>query len=1190
MKTLKFLFNFPGFPASRLTVLSSLLLLFSPALFAQREADNWILNGGAGLNFTTGDPVPLFVNSPVGFHDGAIMSDTLGNILFYFDGNRVYNRNDEVMLNGDGILPEHPGGWGQSAIAFPKPNSDVQYYIFSITDYQYPDGLYYSIVDMTLDGGLGGVTAVKNVKLTAASSAAEHLFALKNSDGNSYWVITRLIEDDRYACFKVDATGVDPVPVYSPTGIHRDYDQSEGPTKVSPDKKYLVSCFMSHYIEPLTDFEVCSFDAETGKIDFFYYISLPNNLGGYAVPQDCEFSPDSKYLYIAYINLHTWSGGALFQYNMQLAADSAAFYDSGIMVRANAPWSIQLSNDGRIYGSCLADTCGPPWYEYISVINKPWKFGAACDFDTLSVYCGGRHHNYDCPNFLLDYLYRFEWTADDYCQGSPVHFLPHFVPTPDSVKWSFGEFATGNTSTELSPTYTFKYPGIHEISVDIWYPTGRFEHTSREIEIFPTPHPDLGPDLVICEGTSDTLYANCDADFYSWNGIPGTSHYIISDSGFYRVTVSFLETGCSGSDTIHVGFYPPVKIDESSLVITPTTCNGASGSITGLDALGSMPLAYQWQDLSGNDYGTSLDLFNLPAGQYILTIIDGNGCETISSAYTIEDAGNLSVTLVQVDLPHCYRPDGQIIITAFSPIGSSLLYSIDDGVTYQADSVFSGLTAASYVVRVKDENSCEGFYPDNPVVLEDIPGPQVIQVNVTDETDFLGNGAIEIIASGSTPVVYYSIDGGNTWQLNDGNFYNLQSGVYNLQVKDENGCDTAFTVEIENIILTYLQAITGPGEHCLGDAVTIPIEVENFKSVASFRLQLSFNKDNLQCEGYTNADPQLQQNLTGWVDQAAGQITFQWQDTVALTYSQPDTVAELVFTSKQPGLGDIGWYTGATESYFTNISGSTIPAEFHTGEVNIYEPPSILLSASKSVCEGQSLSIMSIATGNHPPFSFQWTYPGGQVTENDPFLFNVTQADAGDYVLLATDMMGCTDQKTIRVDVGQNPVAAFHGTDTLEMHSGDYLDAGAGMASYSWNTGDTIEYTIVYTEGMYSVDMESLAGCTGKDSIYIKLTSDEIPSNFIFIPNAFSPDNDGLNDIFMAYATSDYIQKFHMLIFDRWGGQIFESNDIMLGWDGTKHGTPLPGGMYTYKITYSIYPSLGDYTEQVRFGTVMLVR
>ncbi len=339
---------------------------------------------------------------------------------------------------------------------------------------------------MTLDGGLGGVTAEKNIKLTAANKAAEQLFVLKNAKGDGYWVITRLFNDDRYTCFQGDATGVNPVPVYSPTGIYREYCQG-GPVKVSPDKKYLVSCYWANVQGPLSDFEVCSFDAETGKIDLSFYIARQWLRHSYSTPTDCEFSPDSKYLYVAYVNISTWSGGALYQYDMQLVEDSAAFHDSGIKIRDNSPWSLQLANDGRIYTGCLKDTCAPPWNKFVSVINKPWELGTACDFDTLSVYLRGKQHAWDCPNILLDYLYRFEWEADDYCQGSAVHFIPHFIPTPDSVEWFFDEFAPGNYSNELSPTYTFQNAGIHEVEVDIWYPTGRFEHTSREIEIFPRP-------------------------------------------------------------------------------------------------------------------------------------------------------------------------------------------------------------------------------------------------------------------------------------------------------------------------------------------------------------------------------------------------------------------------------------------------------------------------------------------------------------------------------------------------------------------------------------------------------------------------------------------------------------------------------------------------------------------------------
>jgi gliding motility-associated-like protein len=642
-----------------------------------------------------------------------------------------------------------------------------------------------------------------------------------------------------------------------------------------------------------------------------------------------------------------------------------------------------------------------------------------------------------------------------------------------------------------------------------------------------------------------------------------------------------------GYDTIHVGFHPPTIINETNLEITPTTCNGASGSITGLSAIGTPPYAFQWLDLSGNPFGTNIDATNLPAGQYQLTITDGNGCKTESPVYTIEDAGNLQVAQVQTIRPHCFRNDGQIIISAFSPSGSLLEYSIDNGNNYSTDSIFTGLIAGNYIIRIRDINSCEGFYADNPVILADIPGPQVQQPVITNETDFLGNGSIEITATGSTSQIFFSIDNGSTWQTNNGFFDNLSAGTYICIVKDENDCDTTFIVEIQNIILTFLHAITGPGGHCLGNAAMVPVNVDNFNSVASFHLKLSYNADNLQCEGFTNVHPQLLDSLTGWVDQAAGIINLAWNSPSPVTFTQPETVAALVFTTKNPGQGELAWYTGNTESYFTNASGYPIPAEFQTGEVKIYEPPVIILDQSKTFCTGQFASLMSIALSNQPPIDYRWIYPAGDTTTNDPFFFSVTPADAGLYTLLAIDRVGCTDQKSIELIVSENPVATFHGTDTLEMQAGDVLDAGAGLSSYRWNTGDSTESIVINAEGMYTVEMESPVGCLGSDSVYVKLTSEEIPETHLFIPNAFTPDGDGVNDTFQALYNGNDMSHFTMEVYDRWGGRIFRSENILLGWDGKKNGNPCPGGVYVYKIVFSVDSVPGN---QERVGTVMLVR
>ena len=142
-----------------------------------------------------------------------------------------------------------------------------------------------------------------------------------------------------------------------------------------------------------------------------------------------------------------------------------------------------------------------------------------------------------------------------------------------------------------------------------------------KLRSIPSPQPDLGPDTLICDGASITLNANCDADFFSWStGQFGVSSITVSDSGTYWVRGRSTISGCAGFDTIHVGFHPPTIIDETNLVITPTTCNGASGSITGLTALGSSPFAYNGSTSRGIEYGTNIDVFGPAAGQYILPL------------------------------------------------------------------------------------------------------------------------------------------------------------------------------------------------------------------------------------------------------------------------------------------------------------------------------------------------------------------------------------------------------------------------------------------------------------------------------------------------------------------------------------------------------------------------------------------
>src|SRR5699024_5150448 len=136
----------------------------------------------------------------------ASISDHEGNLLFYTDGNTVYNAEHQIMQNGDGLLGHESSS--QSAIITPDPGDEERYYIFAV-DYQFgEDGLTYSVVDMNLDNGLGGILSnQKNILLE--TPVAEKLTATYHENGQDIWVISHRMNNNEFVAYLITSNGVE---------------------------------------------------------------------------------------------------------------------------------------------------------------------------------------------------------------------------------------------------------------------------------------------------------------------------------------------------------------------------------------------------------------------------------------------------------------------------------------------------------------------------------------------------------------------------------------------------------------------------------------------------------------------------------------------------------------------------------------------------------------------------------------------------------------------------------------------------------------------------------------------------------------------------------------------------------------------------------------------------------------------
>ena len=1160
-----------------------------------KRTNNWFFTDSVGLNFNSGVPVEdsngiLFNEFKVGT---TIISDTNGNLLFYSNSRNVWNRDHEKMTGGSVGSLFVPGD--QSSICFPMPGSDSKYYIFTSRYIDTQSPMFYFIIDMELNNGLGDISEI--VELPGYFDGAEKITAAYKENKKDLWVITRSFRDKRYLSIEITENGVNLNPIISPapSGDYTYTHDYKGMMKVSYNKKYIVSCFEGGgYTKARV--EICSLDIESGNIEHLFHFRLRDiivNNPAYRT-YSCEFSPDSRFLYLPgtiFIDTITH----LYQFDMNLVEDSAQFIQSATYIGEGQGSSIQLASDGKIYLFCLDKYIVPnPANNFVGTVHSPEKEGIACNYipnefiiDNGSVYAG-------LVNFLPDFLFRFDF--DGICESDTFAFDPWFFPEPTFIEWNFGDPLSGanNTSTIPHATHKFTDGGTYAVSVYVEYPSGRIEETSREVEVEYAPEPDLGSDTTICSNTDIILDAACGPHFYSWsNGSFGSSQITVSDTGWYWVRVEN-DAGCFEIDSIHLSFLPEAIADTTDLEVIPTTCGGSTGVIKGLTVSGIEPLSWQWIDDLGNPIATSIDIYHLPVGNYTLEVLDSNGCTASIGPFSIIDAGEVLIDDVEFTNEHCGQQDGSITINATSGLSDMLFYSIDNGANYFTNQgMFTGLAAGSYAVRVRDSSDCQDVFMNNPIIIENLDAPEITSVNIGACAQGQSNGSIEITAIGGGDTLYYSNDNGVTFQVNDGGFYNLLAGFYTCVIMDEVGCDTTFVVEVPEEITLRLQAVAGEDEVCPGNTAFVPLYVSNFNDVAWFKTTLLYDRTLITCTGYANTQPQIEDSLEVMLFPAEGKVELLWH---APSVSLPDNtvLTDLVFESLDPGLSMVAWDGSAGASLFENSAGLSIPVDYYLGSVRIYEEVIFTLEQQIEACQGEDIEISPLLWSSNGEVSYTWSDPSGSTSNNEMLtISNARPTHSGTWSLRVSDTLDCYSEAFLEILIHPNPVPAFAGQDTITTEEPVEIDAGDGFTSYLWNTGETEQHITAEVEDWYSVMIESLYGCAGEDSVYVQFVTapppppppEEPPGELILLPNAFTPDGDGLNDEFKAIGQPDNLSSFSMTIFNRWGQMVFETKDVTQGWDGTYQGKPAPSGTYVYRLDYSISSRSFDTS-----GTVILVR
>lgn len=781
-----------------------ILFLCGFTLWGQRDAAHWYFGNFAGLDFNEGQPQDLD-DGELDTTEGcsAISDKDTGELLFYTEGTTIWNRNHEVMLNGTDLSGSLSST--QSAVIIPLPGSNTLFYVITtdvVQAYQSGgtgNGINYSVVSMTGDGGLGEVIE-KNTALLAQGS--EKVSVVETGDGINYWVVTHY--ENAFFSFLLSAAGMSANPVVSTIGPDIDnFENYRGAMKIAPNGSRLA---IAHTIfEPSLGGMafVYDFDNDTGVVS--NQTLLSNALVYYGV----EFSSDSSKLYLSGKTLDAEGQSdriIIEQYDLNAPSIPNSRYvvadqDNGLL--SDLAGALQIAMDRKIYHAIPGTT--------LSVINAPKLSESSIGYSELSVSLGLRTSSFGLPQYIQSFFESFI-TIDNTCEGDMTSFIVDTNANVTAAQWNFGDVASGanNTSTLLNPVHTFSEPGIYAVTVEFQF-TDRVPKTFVEfVEITPLLDLPSSIDFNQCDidGDNDGVsvfnlvnFANAEIQI---DGLEYTFYSSLADAQLQENPITNTSFYANSTNGEIIYLVPGGSLECNNIIEVTLTVFSGNGNNDFTYSLCDVLLSQNDVWIALNALGDDI-LSGFPesaAIDFYLTIDElaaqVNELNINNVPHSFSELGFENVYYRVIDGANCLGTGNvtfDILLGAEEKIKTVIFCTSDGGLALVPENTYSsylwstGETSPSifvtepgpYNLEVTTLSGCDGRlqFIVQEIDLFDI----TIEVN-----DFRQYNSIVVTPSDATLDLLYSIDGGLTYQQH-GVFDNLIAGYYSLIVKDREGCN-----------------------------------------------------------------------------------------------------------------------------------------------------------------------------------------------------------------------------------------------------------------------------------------------------------------------------------------------------------------------------------------------------------------